>query len=72
MGLITFLWAEAEDTVDVLKFLGEIIEEYFENESNEEFSILIATLKAWGFLVSTVDTDFVVDDLVPRYGILSL
>jgi hypothetical protein len=67
LGLITFLWAEAEDTSETLKYFGEMIEASSSEDEHEDFQLIIAVLKAWGLLVTTVETDFVVDDLIPRY-----
>lgn len=71
LALITFLWAEVEDTISVLQFFGDFIMEFSEDLSREEYQLDIALLKGWCLVATTVDTDYVVDDLIPKYVLVS-
>eukprot|EP01127_Copromyxa_protea_P006143 TRINITY_DN15959_c0_g1_i1.p1 TRINITY_DN15959_c0_g1~~TRINITY_DN15959_c0_g1_i1.p1 ORF type:complete len:402 (+),score=100.35 TRINITY_DN15959_c0_g1_i1:20-1225(+) len=66
LGLITFLWAEGEETVEVVQFLSDALVAAEEREEDEDLSDA-ATLKAWSLLITTLSAEYVVDDLIPSF-----
>jgi len=67
-GLITFLWGETENTVEAVTYLSELLQEPREDddEGSPKNLYYVTVLNTWSFLVTTLDNDYIIDQLLPE------